>query len=343
VLDDAFHRIMREAPGRLIVATFASLISRVQQVVDVAARHDRKIAIAGRSMVENTEMARELGYLDIPDKQLVSLNEIENLPPRQVVIVATGSQGEPMAVLNRLATGRHASLRIQQGDTVVLSSHTIPGNEEMIQGVINRLFERGADVYYDPLAQVHVSGHASQEEQKLLINLLQPRFFVPIHGELRHLKQHGKLARQVGIPAENITVVENGYELIFDDGRLTVGDRVPGHYVFVDGALVGEVGPRVMHERDMLGQSGFVAAIVSYERRTGQPVGQPRIITRGFVFTPEAEDLLSRARDVIRSAASVKAGTAPSEVEKKVEKALSDFLYQETRRNPVVTSAVVEQ
>jgi ribonuclease J len=293
-------------------------------------------------MVENTEMARELGYLDISTEQLVGLDEIENLPPRQVAILATGSQGEPMAVLNRLATGRHASLHIQQDDTVVLSSHTIPGNEEAIYRVINRLFQRGADVYYSPLAKVHVSGHASQEEQKLLINLLRPRFFVPIHGELRHLKQHGKLARQVGIPDEDIAVVENGYELIFQEDRLVVGERVPGEYVFVDGALVGEVGPRLMHERDMLGQDGFVTAVVQYQRQAGRSVGQPRIITHGFVFVPEAEDLLSRAQDVIRSAASVKPGTPLDEVEKQVEEALSRFLYRETKRKPMVTSAVVE-
>lgn len=343
VLDDAFHQIMREAPGRLIIATFASLISRIQQTVDVAAQYNRKIAIAGRSMVKNTEVARKLGYLDIPENMLVSLDEIKNLPARQVVIMATGAQGEPMAVMNRLATGRHHSLHIREKDTVVLSSHTIPGNEEMIHSVINRLFQRGADVYYDPVAQVHVSGHASQEEQKLLINMLHPHFFVPIHGELRHLKQHGKTARRVGIPKENIAVIENGYMLTFDDGRLEVGERVPGGYVFVDGALVGEIGPTVMRERDALGQNGFVTAIVRYKRRTGRPVGQPRIITQGFIFTPEAEELLSRAEDVIHSGASVKPGTAPDEVEKQVEQALSHFLYRETRRKPVVTSAVIEE
>ena len=343
VLDDAFHQIMREAPGRLIIATFASLISRVQQVVNVAARHNRKIAIAGRSMIENTKMACKLGYLDIPDGMLVSLDEIKNLPARRVAIMATGSQGEPMAVLNRLATEQHRSLHIREGDTVVLSSHTIPGNEEMIHRVINRLFQRGADVYYDPLVQVHVSGHASQEEQKLVLNMLRPKFFVPIHGELRHLKQHGKLARRLGIPAGNIAVVENGYPLTFDEEHMVIGERVPGHYVFVDGALVGEIGPKVMRERDALGQSGFVTAVVRYERRAGRPLGQPRVITRGFVFTPQAEELLSRAKDVICSAASVKPRTAPAEVEKQVEKALSDFLYRETRRNPVVTSVVIEE
>jgi ribonuclease J len=342
VLDDAFHQIMREAPGRLIVATFASLISRIQQVVDVAARHNRKIAVAGRSMVENTKMARKLDYLDIPDDMLVTLGEIKNLPPRQIVIMATGAQGEPMAVLNRLATGRHHSLRVQEGDTVVLSSHTIPGNEELIHRVINRLFQRGADVYYDPVAQVHVSGHGSQEEQKLLINMLRPRFFVPIHGELRHLEQHGKIARQLGIPAENVAAVENGYVLTFDDGHLGIEGRVPGGYVFVDGAWVGEVGPMVLHERERLGQSGFVIAAVRYKRQTGRPVGQPRIITRGFIFTPEAEELLSRAQDVVRSAASVKPRTASDEVEEQIEQTLSQFLRRETRRRPLVIPVVIE-
>jgi len=341
VLDDAFHQIMREAPGRVIVATFASLISRIQQVVDVAAQHDRKIAVAGRSMVENTKMARELGYLEIPEDMLVSLEETKNLPARRVAIMATGAQGEPMAVLNRLATGRHHSLQIREGDTVVLSSHTIPGNEEMIHGVINRLFQGGADVYYDPVAQVHVSGHASQEEQKLLINMLRPRFFVPIHGELRHLKQHAKLARQLGIPAENIAAVENGHVLTFGE-RLEIGERVPGGYVFVDGALVGEIGPQVMGEREALAQGGFVAAVVQYDRESGRPADQPQIVTRGFVFTPDAEELLSRAQDVVRSAASVKAGTAPDEVEEKVEQALFSFLRRETRRRPVVVSVVME-
>ncbi len=342
VLNGAFHQIMREAPGRLIIATFASLISRVQQVVDVAAEHNRKIAVAGRSMVENTKMARRLGYLDIPEEMMLPLHEVDNVPPREVVIMATGAQGEPMAVLNRLATGRHYSLNIKEGDTVVLSSHTIPGNEEMIHNVINRLFQRGADVYYDPIAQVHVSGHAGQEEQKMLINMLNPRYFIPIHGELRHLKQHGKIARALGIPDENVAVIENGYILDFEDGQMKVGERVPGGYIFVDGSLVGEIGPQVMRQRDALGESGFVTAVVRYERRQGKAIGHPRIVTRGFVFKPASEDLLKRAQDVVRSAASVEGGTRPEDVEKKIEDALSQFLYRETQRDPVVTAAVME-
>jgi ribonuclease J len=342
VLDDAFDQIMQEAPGRLIIATFSSLISRVQQVVNVARRHNRKIAIAGRSMVENTTMARELGYLHVPDDLLIDLKEVQDLPPEQVIIMATGSQGEPMAVLNRLATGSHRSLKIQDGDTVLLSSHTIPGNEETTFGVINRLYQQGADVYYGPLTRAHVSGHASQDELKRLIDTLRPRFFVPVHGELRHLVQHAKLAHQLGIPKQDIAVVENGYPLTFDDQRMQIGPRVPGDYVFVDGSLVGEVGPTVMGQRDELAESGFVTAVASYDRQAGRMVGQPRLISRGFVYVPDAEDLLSRAGDVARSAASVQPGTKAGKVEAKMERALSTFFYRETKRKPVVTVALVE-
>ena len=232
VLYDALDEIVGQAPGRIIIATFASLISRIQQVVQVAGRHGRKVAIAGRSMVANTGVARELGYLEIPEGMLVDLEQARRLPPHKVLILATGSQGEPMAVLNRLATGTHRSMRIEDGDTVVLSSHTIPGNEELTSGLINRLFQKGADVYYAPLRQVHVSGHAGQDELRLLIQTLRPRFFVPVHGELRHLVQHARLANDLGIPKENIAVVENGYPLTLND-RMHIGKRLPGENVYV--------------------------------------------------------------------------------------------------------------
>jgi len=340
-LDDAFEKVMRRASGRVIVATFASLISRIQQVVDVAARHDRKIAIAGRTMAENTKMASKLGYLHIPEGQLVSLGEIANLPDRRVVIMATGTQGEPTAVLSRLAVGQHRSLSIKPDDTILLSSHTIPGNEEMIHRVINRLIQQGAHVYYDSLAPVHVSGHASQEEQKLLINLLQPQFFVPIHGELRHLVQHGRLAEDVGMSSEDIAVVENGCQLTFDD-RLNIGERVPGGYVFVDGTSVGEIGAAVVREREGLAQSGYVVAVVRYNRRKGSPVGRPRITTRGFIFVPESEELLDQAEEVVTSAATVEPGTPAAAVEEAVRAALFGFLRSETRRRPSVTAVVLE-
>ena len=342
VLNDVFDRMIGQAPGRLIVATFASLISRIQQVVNVAARHGRRIAIAGRTMVENTKMARQLGYLRIPEGTLVTLGEIRKLPARETVILATGTQGEPTAVMSRLAVGQHPSLRIKQGDTVLLSSHTIPGNEELIHRVINRLFQKGADVYYDQVAEVHVSGHASQEEQKLLINMLQPRYFVPVHGELRHLKQHGKIAREVGVPEDSIAVVENGYVLTFD-GRMEIGERVPGGYVFVDGARVGEVGPAVMREREEISRSGFVTAVLSYDRRRGRPVGSPRIITRGLVSVPNAEGLLGEGEEIAMAAATVTPGTPATEVEDRIQVALVRFLYRETGRRPVVIPVVMER
>jgi ribonuclease J len=341
VLDDAFHQVMRKAPGRLIVATFASLISRIGQLMRVAMRQGRKVAVAGRSMIENVSIARELGYLEVPDNVLIDLEQVKRLSPREVVILATGSQGEPMSVLSRLSRGDLRSLEIVQNDTVVLSSHTIPGNEEMIHNVINSLFARGADVVYDPIAPVHVSGHASQEEQKWLLNLLRPRFFVPIHGELRHLKQHAKTANEIGIPDDRIAVLENGQVLEIEDRQMLAEQRAPSRLVFVDGSLVGEVGPRVMRERDALSQSGFVTAVFHYDRNEGRAVGEPRIITRGFVFRPGSEDLLSRAQDVVRSAAAVSEGTDQDEVEGLVEGALSRFFYRETRRRPVVTVAAV--
>jgi ribonuclease J len=342
VLDSALDRIMSEAPGRLIIATFSSLISRVQQVVNVAARNDRKIAIAGRSMLENTGVARELGYLSIPGDMLVRLSEIDDLPPEKVVVMATGSQGEPMAVLNRLATGRHRELQIQEGDTVLLSSHTIPGNEESANAVINRLFKRGADVHYGSMAQAHVSGHASQEELKVLIRTLKPKYFVPVHGELRMLVQHAKLGHQLGIPKANIAVVENGYPVTLSAERMSIGKREPGEYVFVDGKLVGEVGPTVMNQRDALAQSGFVTVVASYNGNKGKIKGQPRIITQGFVYVPDASDLLDRAADVVRSVGKAQGKPQLEQLEGKIEAALSSFFARETRRKPVVSVALVE-
>lgn len=342
VLYEGFRRIMDQAPGRVIVATFASLISRIQQVAEVAMQYGRKIAIAGRSMVENTQIARDLGYLQIPDEALVRLDQLEKLPDKQVLILTTGAQGEPMAVLSRLANRQHDLLQLKQGDTVVISSHTIPGNEEMVYGVINRLFQQGVQVYYDSTLPIHVSGHASQEELKWLISLLRPRFFVPVHGEIRHLKQHAQIAHLLGIPDENIALIENGYVLALGEDQMTIEERVPGGYVFVDGTLVGEVGPRVIRERELLSQNGFVTTIVRYQPETGRIVGQPRIITSGFVFVPGAEELLSRAQAVITETVSIKPRTALEQVEAQVEQVLSRFFWRETGRSPVVTVAAVE-
>lgn len=341
VLDEVLDRFMTQAPGRLIVATFASLISRVQQLVNAAERHGRKIAVAGVSMTENIDVARKLGYLRVPDGMLLEPSQVDRLPPRQVVILATGSQGEPMAALNKLSTDTHRSLHIQRGDTVVLSSHIIPGNEELTYGVVNRLFQRGADVHLGARAGAHVSGHASQEELKRLIRLLHPRYFVPVHGETRHLVAHARLAAEMGIPRERIVSLENGLPLCLSDGRMTIGQRVAAGDVFVDGSRLGEVSPEVLQQRDGLAQSGFVTAVAPLDRRTGTVLGQPRIVTSGFVHAPDSERLLARAQDVVRAAALKKRGAAVPHLEKHVEEALSEFFFHETRRRPVVTVALL--
>lgn len=337
---DTLDAVFRQAKGRIIVATFASLISRIQQVANMAVRYKRKMAIAGYTMTENVKIARQLGYLDIPPDLIVSLDRIASMRPHEVVVMATGTQGEPTAALGRLAAGRHRHLQVEVGDTIIMSSHPIPGNEEMVHRIINRLFQRGADVLYSPIAPVHVSGHASQEEQKLLINLLRPTFFVPIHGELRHLKQHAKMAQELGIPASHIAVVENGAVLEFGANAMTVGDRVPGGYVFVDGAIVGDVGPAVMRDRDALSRDGFLFAVVNLDRKTGDVVGAPQVLSRGFVFMPEAEELIAQLQETIREVL----GKRPyaGDLEGFLQTALSKTIYRETRRRPMVLAVVNE-
>ena len=243
IIGPAFDEVIKDAPGRVIIATFASLISRLQQVADAAVRHHRKLAFVGTSMVDNAKMAQKLGYLNIPDETLVTLETALKLPPDEVVLMCTGSQGEPSSIIGRLSVGTNRQFDMLPNDTIVLSSHPIPGNEEVISKTINRLFRRGANVIYDALAPVHVSGHASQEEQKLMLSLVRPKYFIPMHGELRMLKRHAWLAKQVGIPAENIFVIENGNVIELEDGKVQIGERIPGGYIFVEGSNIGEADP----------------------------------------------------------------------------------------------------
>ncbi len=344
-LTDALEGVFRQAKGRIIVATFASLISRLQQVIDVTQQFGRKVAVTGSSMVANVKMAQRLGYLEIPEGLLLSLNEINRLPPQQVVILATGSQGEPRSIMGRLATGRHPSLRLTRGDTVVLSSHTIPGNEEMVHAVINRLFQRGAHVVYHPVVPVHVSGHASQEEQKSLLNIVQPRFFVPIHGELRHLHHHAHLAEQVGIPHSDIAVVENGYVLRFTQDSMEIGERIPGGYVFVDGVLMGEsVDESIVGERTSLAASGVCSVVFRYDQDQGHLVGDPVLQSRGFANFEKVQDIWQGAQDEVRRALrDVQPGTAPLKAERAVRKRLSDYFYEQARSRPnLLVTAISE-
>ncbi|GAB4556994.1 MAG: ribonuclease J [Anaerolineae bacterium] len=342
IIDPVFDDIFREAPGRIIIATFASLLSRVQQAINAAHRHGRKVALAGYSMQENVRMASELGYLEIPEGILIQLDEAHRLPPTEVVFLVTGSQGEPGAALARIARGEHRDISIIPGDTVILSANPIPGNEQGVSRVINRLIQRGAEVIYPPLAQVHVSGHASQEEHKLLLALTRPKYFIPIHGELRHLHAHARIARSLGIPNENIFVVENGTIIEFKDGVGRVGERVPGGYVFVDGAGVGDIGPAVLRDREILARDGFVIAVIPVDQDTGALVGEPALVSRGFVYLRESSDLLNEAARRIVAALNGNGNRSTKSVESIVRDTLSRYFYDETHRRPMVLPVVTE-
>ncbi|MCU0486211.1 MAG: ribonuclease J [Anaerolineales bacterium] len=332
VIDPAFDQVFRTAPGRIIIATFASVISRMQQAANAAITHRRKLAFVGTSMTENVKIARKLGYLDLPDDLLVSVEQAMKMKPCEVALMCTGSQGEPSSILGRLSTGTNRQFDLSAGDTVVLSSHPIPGNEESVHRTINRLFRRGANVIYDAIAPVHVSGHASQEEMKLLLNLVKPKYFVPIHGELRHLHIHASLAREVGIPAERIAVVENGNVVEFDGRGMRVSERVPGGYVFVDGTGVGDIGPSVVREREALARDGIVLVNLSLDRHSGQLSEEPEIITRGFIVASDANELLAGMSKLAREA--VKRGNG--NLKEDLQHTLSSFIYNETKRRPMI-------
>lgn len=332
VIGPAFDKVIAEAKGRVIIATFASLISRIQQVADSAVKNKRKLAFAGTSMVENAKIARNLGYLKVPDETLAPIDQALNLPDHKVVIMCTGSQGEPSSIIGRLSTGSNRQFDVKPGDTIVLSSHPIPGNEETVSRAINRIMRLGATVIYDALAPIHVSGHAAQEEQKLLINLVKPKHFLPIHGELRMLKRHAWLAEQVGVPAENIVVVENGQTVELAGGKLKLGERIPGGYVFVDGESIGDIDHDVMKERGQLARNGIVIIDLSVDKVHGKLLHEPEVLTRGFLAPEDAERLIPGIRKrVMRVVGSGGLGN-----EKDIASAVKSYLFEQTKRKPMV-------
>jgi len=332
VIGPAFDKVFTEAPGRVIVATFASLISRIQQVADAAEKHGRKMAFAGTSMVDNVKIARKLGYLEIPDEIIVPIDQALQMQDHKVAIMCTGSQGEPSSIVGRLSAGTNRQFGLKPNDTIVLSSHPIPGNEETISKTINRLLRLGANMIYDSLAPIHVSGHASQEELKLLINIVKPKHFIPIHGELRQLKRHAKLAVEVGIPEEDVTVVENGQIVELSGGRIKLGERIPGGYIFVDGQSIGEVDFSVMREREKLARNGIFLIDISVDKLTGKLLHEPEIITRGFVSQEDAEELLPDVRKHIMDVVNDSAW----ETEKDIANTVKSYLYEYTKRRPMV-------
>jgi ribonuclease J len=329
----AFDDVIRDAPGRVIIATFASLISRLQQVADAAVRHNRKMAFVGTSMVDNAKMAQKLGYLNIPEKTLVTLDQALNLPPEKVVLMCTGSQGEPSSIIGRLSAGTNRQFDMLPNDTIVLSSHPIPGNEELISKTINRLFRRGANVIYDALAPVHVSGHASQEEQKLMLNLVRPKYFVPVHGELRMLKRHAWLAEQVGISPKNIFVIENGNVIELEDGVVRIAERIPGRYIFVEGGIITEADPVLRREREQLAQSGIFVVNLNIDKETNRLLDEPEIITHGFVSADEDAKTIVNA--VQKRVEEVILGGV--RVERDIVAVVRTSIFNKTKRRPMVS------
>ncbi|TMF50352.1 MAG: ribonuclease J [Chloroflexi bacterium] len=344
VINDSFDKIFANAPGRIIIATFASLLSRVQQVIDTATRYERVVALVGRSMVNNVQMAIELGYLKIPKSMLIRAEDINKFPPERVVIICTGSQGEPTSALTRIANQDHRMVRIQQNDSVILSATPVPGNEKMVNRTINNLFRQGAEVYYQSVAMVHVSGHAAQEELKLMLNLLRPTYVMPVHGEYRQLILHAKLAYSLGISEDHIVVAEDGDIVEVTPESIKVTDHVTCGNVFVDGLGVGDIGHIVLRDRQVLAQDGILMAVLTVDKETGQPLAGPDIVSRGFVYMRDSEELLESARErVLESFIGLNGHASDwSFVKDKIRHTLSEFLYEKTHRRPMILPIVME-
>jgi ribonuclease J len=346
---EAFDTIFATAPGRIIVATFASNISRVQQVIDSAEAYGRKVMLAGRSMENNGRIAIDLGFLRAQPGTLIRPNEASAYPDDQIAVVCTGSQGEPMAALARMANRDYPHLKIKEGDTVVVSATPIPGNEISVGRVINNLFRLGAEVVYGATAHVHVSGHAAQEELKMALALLRPEFVIPFHGDFRHMVLYRKLAVGMGnlMPPENVFLAENGTIMEFSPGYGKVVGKAQVGYVYVDGTSVGDVGTVVVRDRQMLARDGILMVVVSVDRTTGELVAGPDVVSRGFVYMRESDGLIDSTKTVVRDALSTKNGAGAPEIDtnfinRKIKDVVSEYLYTQTRRRPMVLPVVME-
>jgi ribonuclease J len=341
----SFDEVFSKAKGRIIIATFSSNIHRIQQIIDVAAKHRKRILTMGMSMEKNTRIASELGYLKAPSGMFLEPGGLNRCPPENLVVITTGSQGEPMSGLSRMAMGVDKSIKIKPGDTVVISARTIPGNERAIASTINDLFRLGAEVIYEQTSEVHVSGHASQEELKLMLNLVRPKFFVPVHGEYRHLVYHTRLAEMVGIRPENTFIVENGEVLKFTRSSGRRAGRIKVGKVLVDGKGVGDVGSVVLRDRQHLSQDGLLIVVVTLNSQTGGIVSGPEVISRGFVYVREAGGLLDEAREIVKDVlieCEQEKNTEWGTIKSSVKDALARFLYERTERRPMILPIIME-
>jgi ribonuclease J len=343
VVGETLDRIMANAPGRVIVTTFSSLIARIQQVIDSANKYGRKVFIVGRSMTDTVKMSIELGYLNAPNGVLGRLEESRGLPHNKVVFITTGSQGEPTSALVRMANQDHSQVHVQRGDTVILSATPIPGNEALVSRTLDNLFKRGAQVLYDKLAQVHVHGHASQEELKLVLNLVKPKYFMPVHGEYRHLTLHAKLAEAVGIPKSNCFVMEDGDILELNAQSARIAGKISAGNVYVDGLSVGDVGNVVLHDRRMLSRDGIAVVVVAVDKTTGQLLGRPDIVTRGFVDTRESREMIEKSCDFVAESLNHQKQLADwSSVTIAIKDTLGNYFYEKTRRRPIIVPVMMK-
>ena len=344
ILGDALDRAIGDAPGRVMVATFASLISRIQQVIDAAARHNRKVAIVGRSMADNVNMAADMGYLDLPDGTLVGLNEIRGYPPNEVVLITTGSQGEPTSALVRIANQDHRDVSIMEGDTVVISATPIPGNELLVSRTIDNLLRQGAKVLYDRVALVHVHGHASQEELKMVLSLTRPRYFVPVHGEYRHLMSHARLAWDMGLGESGIFVLEDGDVLELSETGGRVVDTVPAGPILIDGPSARDMTSEVLRERRALARDGVVVLVVSLDRATGLPTQPTRVLASGFMESEETDDLFPTLSQTIDDLLYDRRELAheSDRIRNLVRDTARRFLQTEARRRPTIVPVLLE-
>ncbi|HEY8348395.1 MAG TPA: ribonuclease J [Clostridia bacterium] len=342
---ETFEDIFMDAKSRIIVASFASNVHRIQQAIDAAAKFNRKVTVVGRSMMNVVNVAMELGYLNVPDGMMVDVDLIDKYPPEKMVILTTGSQGEPMSALSRIAVNEHKKVEIEPGDLVIISASPIPGNEKSIFKVINELFKKGADVIYESLADVHVSGHACQEELKLMHSLVRPRFFMPVHGEYRHLKQHANLAAKMGMPSENIFMMENGQVLELGPDSARINGSVTSGRILVDGLGVGDVGSIVLRDRKLLSQDGLIVVVITTEKESGQIIAGPDIISRGFVYVRESEDLMENAREIIKQTLAKLDGKRANDWAAKknvIKNDLREYLYEKTKRKPMILPIIME-
>jgi len=345
IVGKTFDEEFRYAKSRIIVATFSSNVHRIQQVVESAVRYNRKVAIIGRSMVNVVNIAMELGYLNIPEGTLIDIDETNNYRPEQVVIITTGSQGEPMSALTRMAMSDHKKVGIVPGDTVIISATPIPGNEKGVSRTIDHLFKLGAEVIYEKSLGIHVSGHASQEEIKLMHNLLRPKFFMPVHGEYRMLVKHSKLAQSLGMPKENVVIAENGSVVEVTKESVGINNKVTAGKVLVDGLGVGDVGNIVLRDRRQLSQDGILIVVVTIDKQDCSVVAGPDIVSRGFVYVREADDLMENAKEKVQMALNKCQENGVSEwsaIKSAVRDSLSRYLYEKTRRRPMILPVIME-